>query len=257
ARRGSTTYRGRYSIDFRSPLSMSTDITFDGGRIEDVIGMFVDLEGGLTGNLVGGSLVFDGPLYRLDGRSELTLSDVQLYGEQFATGSGRGFLDDGRFTLDDLRLRREGGRGGLTLRGSVDRQWALDMQLVGDGLRLENLDRLSGVELPMSGRLALRSRITNTLFDPSPDGRIWVTDVRYAGEPVEEMGPLPRWPLHGPVEEVLDPPPALAVRGDGAPPLRRPEPGTSARVRARPWRSAGRARRSPCRSPGPRPSGRP
>ncbi|MEO0606425.1 MAG: hypothetical protein AAF211_33670, partial [Myxococcota bacterium] len=186
ARRGSTTYRGRYSIDFRSPLSMSTDITFDGGRIEDVIGMFVDLEGGLTGNLVGGSLVFDGPLYHLDGRSELTLSDVQLYGEQFATGSGRGFLDDGRFTLDDLRLRREGGRGGLTLRGSVDRQWALDMQLVGDGLRLENLDRLSGVELPMSGRLALRSRITNTLFDPSPDGRIWVTDVRYAGEPVED-----------------------------------------------------------------------
>ncbi len=186
ARRGRTTYRGRYSIDFRPPLSMSTDITFDEGRIEDVIGMFVDLDGGFTGNLVDGSLVFDGPLYHLDGRSELTLSDVALYGEQFATGSGRGFLDDGTFTLDDLRLRREGARGGLTLRGSVDREWALDMQLVGDGLRLENLDRLDDVELPMSGLLALRSRITNTLFDPSPDGRIWITDVRYAGEPVRD-----------------------------------------------------------------------
>jgi len=187
ARRGATTYRGRYAIDFRPPLAMSTDIAFDeGGRIEDIIGMFVDLDGGFTGTLVGGSLVFDGPLYHLDGNSELTLSDVQLYGERFTTGSGRGFLDDGRFTLDDLRLRRDGGKAGLTLRGSVDREWALDMQLVGDGLRIQNLDRLSDADLPIRGRLAVRSRITNTLFDPSPDGQIWITDVRYAGEPVQD-----------------------------------------------------------------------
>ncbi|MEN0061978.1 MAG: translocation/assembly module TamB domain-containing protein [Myxococcota bacterium] len=186
ARVGNTTYRGRYAIDFRPPLSMSTDITFDEGRIEDVVGMFIDLDGGLVGDLVEGSLVFDGPLYHLEGESRLQLSDVALYGEQFPSGSAKGYLDDGRFTLDDLRLRRDGGKAGLTLRGSVDRKWALDMQLIGDGLRLENLDRLADTELPLSGRIALRSRITNTLFDPSPDGRIWVTDVRYAGEPVED-----------------------------------------------------------------------
>ena len=184
ARIGSSHYGGRYSIDFKSPMSMSTDIAIPRGRVEDLVGMFIDLEG-LSGNL-SGNLVLDGPLFEMDGAAHLQLSDVDLFGEQFPIGEGHGYMDGGRFTLDDLRVRRDGGHAGVTLRGSVDQQWALDMELIADGLRLEALDRLEPYDLPLSGRLSIDSRIRNTLFDPSPKGRIWVTDVRYAGEPVAE-----------------------------------------------------------------------
>ncbi|MBX2799100.1 MAG: translocation/assembly module TamB domain-containing protein [Myxococcales bacterium] len=179
---GASRYGGRYGIDFKPPISMVTDVTIDRGRVEDLVGMFVELEG-LKGDLTG-TLLLDGPLFDLDGEGHLALSDVEIYGERFETGEGHGFLDDGRFTLDDLRVRRDAGRAGITLRGSVDRAWALDMELVGDGLQLDRLDQLEPYELPLSGRLSFDARIRNTLYDPSPDGRIRVTNVRYMDEPV-------------------------------------------------------------------------
>lgn len=181
---GSSRYGGSYSIDFAPPISMKTDVTIEQGRIEDLVGMFIELEG-LTGDL-SGTLSLDGPLFEMDGGADLRLANVDLFGEHFPTGRGLGFMDRGRFTLDDLRVRRDGGRAGLTLRGSVDQEWALDMELVADGLRLERLDRLSSYDMPVSGRISAISRITNTLFDPSPDGRIQLTGVRYAGEPVSD-----------------------------------------------------------------------
>jgi len=179
---GATRYRGSYGIDFQPPMSMTTDIVIDDGRIEDMVGMFVDLDG-IRGDM-SGTLTLDGPLFDMDGAGHLQLANVELYGEHFDTGEGHGYLDKGRFTLDDLRVRRAQGTAGLTLRGSVERAWALDMELMADGLRLSDLDHLKERDLPLSGRLAAAVRVTNTLFDPSPDGRIWVTDVRYAGEPV-------------------------------------------------------------------------
>ncbi|HHO50018.1 MAG TPA: hypothetical protein ENK18_03895 [Deltaproteobacteria bacterium] len=181
---GSSRYGGSYSIDFAPPISMDTDITIERGRIEDLVGMFIDLEG-LTGEL-SGTLSLHGPLFELDGGADLRLAEVDLFGEHFPTGRGLGFMDAGRFTLDDLRVRRGRGRAGITLRGSVDRAWALDMELVADGLRLEHLDRLDGHDVPLSGKISVISRITDTLFDPSPDGRIQLTGVRYAGEPVAD-----------------------------------------------------------------------
>ncbi|MEQ1500899.1 MAG: translocation/assembly module TamB domain-containing protein [Myxococcota bacterium] len=176
---GSSTYHGRYGIDFKPPISMTTAIEIDRGRVEDLVGMFVDLEG-LKGDLTG-TMTLDGPLFDMSGTQDIALSDVEIYGEHFPTGEGHGSMDQGLFTLDDLRVRRDGGKAGLTLRGSVKRDWKLDMELTGDGLELAKLDRLAPYELPLSGRLAVSSRITNTLFDPSPDGRIWLTDLRYAG----------------------------------------------------------------------------
>ena len=181
---GQTRYGGSYSIDFRPPLSMTTDIQIGRGRVEDVLGMFIDLEG-LTGE-VEGTLTLDGPLYELSGGASLDFADVSLFGERFPSGRARGFMDKGRFTLDDLRLRRHSGAEGLTLRGSVDQAWALDMELVADGVRLERLDRLSDRDLPLTGTLSVSSRIRNTLFDPSPQGSIWLTDVAYQGKPVPD-----------------------------------------------------------------------
>ena len=178
---GESHYTGDFAMDFRPPLRMDTDIVIDTGRVEDMVNMFVELDG-LTGDMEG-TLSLHGPLYDMDGEAHMVMADVGIYGERFETGEAHGYMDTGRFTLDDLRVRRD-GTAGLTLRGSVEREWALDMELVGDGITLQDMDILQENEVPVSGRAAAWVHITNTLFDPSPDGHIAVTDVRYAGQAI-------------------------------------------------------------------------
>jgi hypothetical protein len=180
---GRSHYTGDFMMDFRPPLAMHTDIVIDEGRVQDMVNMFIDLDG-LTGDMEG-TLSLHGPLYDMDGEAHMVMSDVGLYGESFPTGEAHGYMDAGRFTLDELRVRR-GDEAGITLRGSVEREWALDMEFVADGLTLQTMDRLAEAELPVSGRLTAWSHITNTLFDPSPDGRIALTDVRYGGQPIPD-----------------------------------------------------------------------
>lgn len=183
--RGQTPYAGYYHIDFRDPLRMDTEIAIGRGRIEDLVGMFIDLPG-LSGALDEGTLSLHGPLYDLDGEAHLRFGESDLWGERFTHGEAHGYMDEGLFTLDELRVLRDEGREGLLLRGSVEREWKLDMELIGDGLALERLDHLASAEQPLSGNIAVHSRITGTLFDPSPRGRLAVTDVRYAGHPVND-----------------------------------------------------------------------
>jgi len=181
---GSTRYAGDFILDFRDPMSLYTDILVSEGRAEDLIQMFVDLEG-IRGDLEG-TLTLSGPLMDMDGEAHLTLSDVDLYGEHFPSGEAHGYMDTGIFTLDDLRLLREDDRAGLILRGSVQREYALNMEVVGDGFHLEHLDHLSGLNLPLSGRASVVARVDNKLYDPAPHGRLLVTDVRYTGVPVAD-----------------------------------------------------------------------
>ncbi|MBW2254341.1 MAG: translocation/assembly module TamB domain-containing protein, partial [Deltaproteobacteria bacterium] len=179
---GNTRYAGNFILDFRDPMSLYTDILVSEGRAEDLIQMFVDLEG-IRGDLEG-TLTLSGPLMDMDGEAHLTFSDVDLYGERFPYGEGHGYMDTGVFTLDDLRLLRDDGRAGVMLRGSVQREYALNMEVVGDGFRLEHLDHLTGLNLPLSGRVSVVARVDNKIYDPAPHGRLLVTDVRYSGVPV-------------------------------------------------------------------------
>jgi hypothetical protein len=183
--KGSTPYTGDLMLGFVSPMTMDLKLQIPrGGRSEDVVGVFVDLPG-LSGEM-GGDLWLKGPLYDLDGEAHLGLSATNLWGETFETGTGHGYMDHGVFTLDDLRVQRKHGKEGVILRGGVDRQWKLNMEAIGDGLRLEGLDHLAGQEIPITGQLGFVARIDNTLFDPSPHGRLSATDVRYAGKPVDD-----------------------------------------------------------------------
>lgn len=183
--KGETSYTGSIALSFPDPMSMDLRLHIPPeGRIEDVVAVFIDLPG-MTGHM-GGDLTLAGPLNDLTGVQDVALSDVDLWGERFPVGEAHGYMDQGVFTLDDLRVSRGGGTEGIVLRGGVDRAWALNMELVGDGLMVEHLDHLAGVEVPITGRLGFMARIDNTLFDPSPHGRIALTDVRYAGRPVQD-----------------------------------------------------------------------
>ncbi len=182
--RGVTPYSGFFRMDFRTPVSMDTDVTFAPGRIENLVQAFVDIDG-ISAQLDGGSLSLHGPLYDLDGESNFVLRDAVVWGEHFDVGRGRGYMDQGVFTLDDLRVSRRKGREGLILRGSVDRKFALDMEMVADGLSLAGLDAIDD-GTPISGVIGAHVRFGNTLFDPTPAGTARISGVRYAGVDVND-----------------------------------------------------------------------
>lgn len=175
--KGGTTYAGDFRMDFRPPVSLTTALAVADGRVEDLLGVFVDVD--FTGD-VDGSLALDGPLYRMNGRADLRLADTSLLGERFPTGRARGVMSDGRFRLDDLVLARRANEEGIRLRGTVGRGWSLDMDLLADGFRLEALDRLAD-DVPLRGTASAYAHIGHTLFEPEPAGRIVVRDARYAG----------------------------------------------------------------------------
>lgn len=184
ARVGQTPYTGSYILGFDNPMWMDMDIEIPGGRVEDLVHLFLDLDG-ITGD-VAGTLDLDGPLFDLDGEAHLVVADAELYGEHFDVGEGHGYMDTGLFTLDDLRLSRRNGAEGIVLRGGVDREWALDMEVVADGFALEHLGNLAGLDVPLTGTASLAARIDNTLFDPAPQGQLFIRSARYAGERIED-----------------------------------------------------------------------
>ncbi|MBN2798087.1 MAG: translocation/assembly module TamB domain-containing protein [Deltaproteobacteria bacterium] len=181
---GTTPYSGRYAMYFGSTTTMDTEVTIGDGRVEDVVGIFLDLPG-LSGGL-SGTLALRGPFNDLDGAAHLKFKEVSLWGERFPEGEADGYMDQGVFSLDALSLVRSDQDAGLRLRGSVGRGWALNMELIGDGFRLEHLDHLAPLELPLSGRASLVARLDNTLFEPAPHGTLAITELRYAGQPIAD-----------------------------------------------------------------------
>ena len=111
-------------------------------------------------------------------------SDLDLYGEHFPQGSIVASMDDGELTLHSLALGREieaGRKESVLARGSVKRGWAMNVEVLGDGLSLATLDHLRDQGLPLAGNLQVDAQIGGTLFDPEPRGRITATQTFYDG----------------------------------------------------------------------------
>lgn len=181
---GASRYGGDLVLDFRPPIALHTDLGIDDGRVEDILGIFLDLDG-VKGRM-SGQLGLHGPLFAMDGEQHFTFEEVSLWDERFTEGRGDSTMVDGRFTLDDLRVLRGGGEQGLMLRGTVQEAWSLDMDLVADGFTLQTLDHLAPRQLPLSGRLGGHAHLGNTLFEPEPHGRLTLREVRYAGQPLDD-----------------------------------------------------------------------
>lgn len=183
ATKGVSRYEGDFLLDFKDPFSMHTDLTLTRGRVEDIVGMFLDLPG-LKGEM-NGYLSLHGPFYDLDGDAQFRMTDLDLWGERFESGQAVGYMDDGLFTLDDLTIHRKGGREALWARGTIQRQYALNLDVHADGFTLEGLDHAADLELPLTGRLRGWAHVGNTLSEPAPDGFLQLTEVRYGGQDVD------------------------------------------------------------------------
>lgn len=184
-RRGRTVYTGDFEMDFaRSGLPIDTTVQLVDGRVEDLVGMFLDLGEVVTGELRTGELHLEGPLNDLNGEADLVLGPTQLVGERFEQGRARGRMHDGTFSLDEITVRR-GDSDRLTLTGDVDRAWALDLRGRGQ-LALEDLDALGDLDTMISGVAIAEITIDNTLFDPAPAGGLRLTQVIAGGRAVPD-----------------------------------------------------------------------
>lgn len=180
AQRGSTNYHGRVELDFR-PTGMVLDTALDiQGRLRDLSSIFVDL--GEVDAEIAGPLKLKGEVYDLDGESRLSLANIDLYGEHFPAGHAQAWMDNGRFTLEEMVLMRPGQENRtetLLARGSIGEGWKMNMGVLWDGAALERLDHLKTVSTQATGRLLLDAHIGGTLFDPSPEGRLELADLTW------------------------------------------------------------------------------
>ncbi len=176
--RGATVYGGDVELDFRDGIALHAAVDTGEARLEDLLGTVLDVPG-LTGDLAA-TVTLDGPLYDLDGAIDVRFGAVDVFGEAFEEGRATATMDGGLFTLHDLRLVR-GADEALVASGGVGRAWATDLQLRTEGLRLDTLNVLRDLTLPVAGDLSAEARITGSLFRPEPAGAITLTHARYAG----------------------------------------------------------------------------
>jgi len=177
ARLGQSTYGGHVFIDFRSEEGSELDlaVVLQEGRLQDFTGLFFELPE--IDAQVEGELSLAGAPRQLDGEIELRLSDVDVFGEGFDRGAALAAMDGGRFTLDHLTLDRDRDDATVLMRGTVGAGWKTSMELVAAGHRLESLDTLADVKLPIRGAVSLDAQVGGTLFDPEPEGRIAVRET--------------------------------------------------------------------------------
>ena len=175
AQLGETAYRGDFDIAFTDPMYIDTQVYVGAGHIRDLAGIFVDI--GPADGIVSGAAVLAGEPYHLDGDVTLELRDVDLYGERFAEGYATAWMDNGELTLEALQLAR--GAETVLARGSVKRGFAMNLDVISDGLAIERLDHLADMGVPLVGNLVVDAQIGGTLLDPAPRGRIAATNVYY------------------------------------------------------------------------------
>lgn len=177
-KRARTPLKAAVALDFRDPTTLDLQLLVPGGYLADVMGIFLDIPGLDAG--MQGSLELRGPVRALDGESRVELSDIDLFGERFEIGEATGWMDQGRFTLDEAVLWRAGGQEAVVARGSVGAGWAANIDLRAGGLRLEEMDLLTSLEGRLKGELSLDAAVGGTLMRPEPRGLLRLRDTRFA-----------------------------------------------------------------------------
>lgn len=174
--RGQTRLRSAVGLFFGRDTELDLQLLVQQGRLRDVLGIFLDLDG--LDAAMEGSLELRGPVTALDGEARVELGETDLFGERFDRGQAQGYLDQGRFTLESAVLQRAAGSEKLLARGSVGAGWATNIDLRSDGLRLEEFDHLLELQGRLRGSLRLDAVVGGTLFEPEPRGELRLHQLR-------------------------------------------------------------------------------
>lgn len=175
--RGATRMRAAVELDFQQTALLDLQYFVSQGRLADIMGIFLQVEG--VDARMDGTLELRGPVDALGGESRLELTEIDLFGERFEDGIATGYMDGGRFTLDEARIQRREGAETLLARGSVGAGWAANIDLRSDGLRLEHSQLLQELGGRLAGTLRLDAVVGGTLFEPEPSGELRLHGARF------------------------------------------------------------------------------
>ncbi len=186
ARRGRTPWQGGVDIDFAGDTALDLQLLVGPGRLSDVLGVFLDLPG--VDADMQGTLQLHGPARALDGEGVVELGATELYGEHFDAGHAIGWMDGGRFTLDEAWLSRANGQESLVARGRVGAGWGVHLDVRGGGFRTERMDLLAPLGGQLTGAVSLDGVVEGTLFEPEPRGWLRLTDTRLGRRRLADSG---------------------------------------------------------------------
>lgn len=184
ARLGESIYDGQLTLLLGGEQpEVDLQVLLRSGTLADLIGVSVDIDG--VNGAVDGVLSLHGPVDALDGEVRLGLDDVVLLGESFSAGEAVAWMDSGRFTLEQLELRRtqNGRQESLFARGSVGKGYATNIEVMSSGIRLEGLTALQGVS-QLRGDISLDARLGGTLQSLEPRGRLAISGMRVNQRPM-------------------------------------------------------------------------
>ncbi len=180
---GQSPFYGRADVHISDETTMDVRVTFDEARVGDLVGITGQHLPWLDGK-VSGNLTMVGDPVAPNGEIDAEIRDAVLVGETFPSGSFKGWLDRGVIMIDELGLERWSGEEALLARGSVNRDWMANVELTGTGFRLERMNQMGKVGLPIEAELSLDAVISGALTDPQPLGRVAVRNMTFAGQPV-------------------------------------------------------------------------
>lgn len=182
-RLGASPFYGRADVHISENTTMDVRVTFDDARVGDLVGIAGQSLPWLAGRVTG-DLTMVGDPTAPNGEIDAEIRDAVLLGETFPSGHFKGWLDSGTIMIDELGLDRWSGEESLMARGSVTPDWNANIELTGTGFRLERLNQLSEVELPMSADLSLDAVVSGQLMDPKPVGRVALRNMVFADREV-------------------------------------------------------------------------
>jgi hypothetical protein len=186
ARLGETGWSGRYVLDLAPDDAwMQIEARVDAGRVRDLVAIVEPVDG------IDGRVVLEGHVEgtsdTLTGEVHASFADVDLFGERFPEGRAVSWFEDGRFTLEELRLAREGHRGGretVLARGSIGPAWGFNLDALWDGADLARMDVVRAADIPLAGRAVLSARVRGDVDHLAPEGTVALRDVRWDGQPL-------------------------------------------------------------------------
>ena|GEM_PF-1653013 len=182
-RLGSSPFYGRADVHISDNTTMDVRVTFDDARVGDLVGIAGHNLPWLAGRVTG-DLTMIGDPTAPNGEIDAEIRDAVLMGETFPSGHFKGWLDSGTIMIDELGLDRWSGEESLLARGSVTPDWSANIEVTGTGFRLERLNQLSDIDLPMAADLSLDAVVSGQLMDPKPVGRVALRNMIFADRPV-------------------------------------------------------------------------
>ncbi|MDP8255244.1 MAG: translocation/assembly module TamB domain-containing protein [Candidatus Alcyoniella australis] len=171
-------FRAHGGLTLAAPYPLDVEADIINTPLADLLavaGQQLELEG-----LLEGRVVLKGDLERPSGAVAVTISDGAAYGERFEKIEIYGLLDNGLLDLHHIRVHKEQDRM-IVARGLIDLPGrTMDLKLMTENFRVEDLDNLRSREIAVAGDLSLVAMVKGTFSEPQVEARVALSDALYS-----------------------------------------------------------------------------